>query len=118
MIIGIRTHFDAAHYLPHHTGKCKNMHGHRWVVEVEFEGPLDGHSGMVLDFSLLKDLVGQTIDELDHTVLNEHSELPNPTAELITAFLKKRFQGAMYRATLYSITIYETPDSWARIINP
>ena len=38
----VKDHFDAAHFLPWHEGKCKNLHGHRWEVEVIIQtGELD-----------------------------------------------------------------------------
>ena len=29
--------FDSAHFLSGYTGKCSNIHGHRWHVEIEIE---------------------------------------------------------------------------------
>ena len=33
--------FDASHRLLHYVGKCHNLHGHRWKVEVWIEGGPD-----------------------------------------------------------------------------
>ena len=30
--------FDSAHFLASYEGKCRNLHGHRWTVEVEVGG--------------------------------------------------------------------------------
>lgn len=70
-------HFDAAHYLPGHSGKCNQLHGHRWEVEVVIQTVRLNSSGMVVDFGDIKTI----IDELDHRHLNELMD--NPTAELI-----------------------------------
>ena len=50
--------FDSAHFLAGYEGKCRNLHGHRWTVEVEVGGEKlmqDGQTrGMVVDFGDLK----------------------------------------------------------------
>ena len=51
---------DAAHFLPEHKGKCKDLHGHTWEVEVELRMEhLEAEDGMVADFGELKKLVEQ-----------------------------------------------------------
>ena len=82
--------FAAAHSLPNHPGKCKNLHGHRWrvVVEVEVEEH-DKNTGMVIDFSNLKSIVRERTERLDHQHLNEllKATMANPTAENLAKFL-------------------------------
>src|SRR5580704_11307035 len=74
-------HFEAAHVLPHHPGKCRRLHGHSYRLEVAVDGPLreDGPArGMVLDFDELATIVRPAIlDRLDHASLNDL--MPNPT---------------------------------------
>ncbi len=57
-ILRTEGHFDSAHFLANYEGKCRNIHGHRWVVDVEVKseslqagGQLDG---MIIDFGDLK----------------------------------------------------------------
>ena len=78
----LRHKFDAAHFLPNHEGKCKNLHGHTWKVEIVVEGAIDARTAMLVDFSDLKDAVD---DLFDHSLLNDMIE--NPTAEAIAEFL-------------------------------
>ena len=54
--------FDAAHRVMEHEHKCKNMHGHRYVLEVEVEmkNKLDD-LGRVIDFGLLKDIINKSL---------------------------------------------------------
>jgi 6-pyruvoyltetrahydropterin/6-carboxytetrahydropterin synthase len=65
--------WDMAHRLPNHSGKCRNLHGHTYTIEVCLEGGIiekDGISsqGMLLDFSDLKKIVGDAVvDKLDHS---------------------------------------------------
>lgn len=73
--------FDAAHRLDWHPGKCRNLHGHGYVLEVELSGPLD-HRGVVADFAELDAVVEEhVLCRFDHRLLNE--VLGNPTAELL-----------------------------------
>ena len=83
--------FAYAHSLPNHKGKCKNLHGHSGILEIEItDSPLDfmsDYDGMILDFGDLKEIVNrEVIDKLDHTYLNDF--IPIPTAENITKWIK------------------------------
>jgi 6-pyruvoyltetrahydropterin/6-carboxytetrahydropterin synthase len=68
-----RIEIDAAHRVPGHTGKCRNLHGHRYVVEAVCAGELgsEGHeSGMVIDFAFLKEEMVAVIDaRSDHAIM-------------------------------------------------
>lgn len=66
--------FDAAHRLQNHAGKCQHLHGHRYKVEITCACHLDA-VGMVIDFGVVKKLVGGWIDEnLDHNTIYEKSD--------------------------------------------
>lgn len=76
-------HFDSAHFLAGHDGKCKNIHGHRWVIEAEVasdelisDGPL---RGMVSDFAILKKSLQEIADRFDHTLIYEAGTLWDTT---------------------------------------
>jgi 6-pyruvoyltetrahydropterin/6-carboxytetrahydropterin synthase len=62
--------FEASHILPNHPGKCANLHGHCWVLEVGIEGFPDKATGFVLDYYQLSAFMSPLIDCLDHTHLN------------------------------------------------
>lgn len=111
--------FDAAHYLPGYNGKCSNMHGHHWVLQVELEGPV-GSNGMVVDFSELKELVNSVIVKvLDHRVLNDLMLMP--TCENILLWIDKYIRQPeeaemmLSKASLVRLRLYETPDSFAEL---
>jgi len=74
--------FDAAHFLPNHKGKCKNLHGHRYIVEYcvisEFLQENDSESRMVADFSDLKNIMKEIIDDFDHKLL---IDISNPSSD-------------------------------------
>lgn len=80
-------HFDAAHFLAGHDGKCRNIHGHRWVLEAEVaaqelitEGPL---RGMVSDFALLRKDLNAIADQFDHTLIYESGTLWEETIDAL-----------------------------------
>lgn len=58
--------FEASHQLPNHPGKCRNLHGHSWVLEVTVRGELDESTGMVMDYGDIKAAVQPIVDRLDH----------------------------------------------------
>ncbi len=72
MTVVKRVSFDAAHYLPDYPGKCKNMHGHHWVVELGIKGAIDEETGMVVDFTLLNTLLrDKIVERFDHRLVND-----------------------------------------------
>jgi 6-pyruvoyltetrahydropterin/6-carboxytetrahydropterin synthase len=111
----IRKHFrfEAAHVLPHHSGKCARMHGHSYRLEVAIRGPLqtDGPAtGMIEDFDTIKRIVrARVIDVLDHQTLNDIIE--NPTAERILLWIWKHL--AEHLDKLDELVLWETPGSAA-----
>lgn len=73
MIISKTIQIDTSHEVPNHKGKCKNLHGHRFSIEVGVDDKVvdekgKSDEGMVIDFGDLKELMMQIIDsKLDHT---------------------------------------------------
>ncbi len=61
--------WEMGHRLQCHKGKCFNLHGHSYMLQVEFEGKIDTNTGMVLDYFVVKDIVAPIVDKLDHTVI-------------------------------------------------
>jgi 6-pyruvoyltetrahydropterin/6-carboxytetrahydropterin synthase len=97
--------FEAAHQLPWHSGKCRNLHGHGYRLEVTVEGPV-GDNGMVLDFADVEAVVErEVIGRYDHTYLNDLLE--NPTAELIAHEVWKRLEAAALGVAY--VRLWETP---------
>lgn len=63
--------------------KCAQLHGHNWIITVFCKAEQLNESGMVVDFSAIKERIRQ---QLDHQNLNE--VLPfNPTAENIAKWV-------------------------------
>jgi 6-pyruvoyltetrahydropterin/6-carboxytetrahydropterin synthase len=99
--------FEAAHRLAWHPGKCRNLHGHSYRLEVTVAGPLDGN-GVVVDFDLLKEIVDrEVIGQWDHRDLNE--VIDNPTAELLAHRAWELLTAA--GVDLAELRLWETADS-------
>ncbi|MCQ8903534.1 MAG: 6-carboxytetrahydropterin synthase QueD [Methanothrix sp.] len=118
MKIGISMEFDAAHHLPMHEGRCSRIHGHTYRVEVVLHGD-PGDDGMIIDFYVLKKIVGRVIGDLDHNDLN--SVLQNPTAEMIASHIHRRLreelgvEGVSGKASLISVRLWEGRDKWVMV---
>lgn len=128
--------FDSAHQLVGHKGKCSNLHGHTYKLEVVLKGkPLvgEGHSdeGFVIDFSDIKATVKESlVDHLDHaflamgnepvleTLVNTGSKVAllsfRTTVENMSAYIAYRLKQASL--PLYSVKLWETPTSWAEVL--
>ena len=71
-------HFEAAHALDGYHGKCKDIHGHSYELQIEIKGtPIDDpehpECGMVMDFGTLKKIVKEkVIDQFDHHLILRH----------------------------------------------
>jgi 6-pyruvoyltetrahydropterin/6-carboxytetrahydropterin synthase len=103
--------FEAAHQLPWHTGKCRNLHGHSYRLEVTVEGPIGDH-GIVVDFADIKDVVERDVVAVyDHCYLNDL--LDNPTAELLATEIWKTVEAADLAVS--RIRLWETADSFVEI---
>ena len=104
--------FEAAHRLPWHAGRCRDLHGHGYRLEVTVEGPVDAN-GVVLDFDDVKAVVQrEVVDRYDHTYLNDL--LDNPPAELVAADAWKRLEAA--GLTPARLRLWETPNSSVEIL--
>jgi 6-pyruvoyltetrahydropterin/6-carboxytetrahydropterin synthase len=112
MIVTKRFHFDSAHSLPNYHGKCANLHGHRWVLDVWVEGPVNEETGMVMDFSELEERVSPVIRRFDHHYLNE--QMKNPTCENILLEIAN-FLTTVDGLNWVRLRLKESPDSWATI---
>src|SRR5258708_4908300 len=104
-----RYRFEAAHRLEWHPGRCRRLHGHSYVLEVEIFGELDDR-GVVMDFAEVEEFVPAPVlrgpDGLDHSDLNER--LSNPTAELVVLLIGERLDAAGLQWS--RLRLWETED--------
>lgn len=115
IVIGKRMVFEAAHYLPAHKGKCKNLHGHSFTVEVNISTVPDQlANGMVMDYSDLKMIMQKRIiDKYDHQYLNDISDCPSyPTSELLGLAIFNDLKSLLpSHIKLESVLLKETENS-------
>lgn len=126
-----RMEWDMGHRLPDHKSLCRNLHGHRYVVEVTIEAnvvetPGDPERGMVVDFGRLKEVISGALGYWDHGMMIciEDPWLPTlkkldtkiievefiPTAENIAQDLWRYIRHAFEsQLTDCEVTVWETP---------
>lgn len=126
--------FDSAHFLANYDGKCGNIHGHRWRIEVEVKSDTligDGQfEGMVIDFGDLKKDVKFMVDYYDHALIVQQGTMRKetlgciledgfkiievsfrPTAENFAAFFFNEMKEKGY--SVKRVIVYETPTNSA-----
>ena len=111
--------FDAAHFLTRHPGKCKHFHGGRWTLEVYITGPIDKGTGMVIDYTKLKEVMKRlVIDKLDHNCINfQVPELQyRSTTELMCIWIWGELSAEVTH--LSKLRVYETVDSFTEYVGP
>ncbi|NKB23312.1 MAG: 6-carboxytetrahydropterin synthase QueD [Kiritimatiellae bacterium] len=101
----VKETFEAAHTIPEHSGKCKNLHGHSYRVEAEFSGDELDSMGMVKDFADLKKAVRRILP--DHTYLNDVLDGPT-TAEYIAQWIFTHLKQDDLPVT--AVTVWETEN--------
>lgn len=113
MIIGKRFYFDSSHHLENHKGKCKNLHGHTYTLDIEVQGDIETHTRMVVDLHLLSTYVEEVTNNLDHHNLNDLMD--EPTCEKLVNWLSNYFNKNLpSHIKLYSLKLQEGRGGWAK----
>lgn len=105
--------FDSAHYITDHEGKCKNLHGGRYDIEISIKDRIDPMTGFVIDYSLIKNITKNlVINKFDHKTLN--LTCPELSWRSSTEFLAIVIWEILieYLPNLKKIKIYETETSY------
>ncbi|MBU1112491.1 MAG: 6-carboxytetrahydropterin synthase QueD [Candidatus Omnitrophica bacterium] len=119
--VKVLSNFSAAHFLRNYKGKCENLHGHNWKVEVVVASLKLNSLGMVMDFSDLKKLTKNMLEELDHACLNDLEYFSakggkhNPSSEEIARYIFDKLKTliAEKNCQLEEILVWETESSCA-----
>lgn len=115
--VGRRFCFSAAHFLHEYEGKCAEMHGHNYVLEVEVSGPR-ASNGLVVDFGLMKEVVtADVLSKVDHKCLNDVLAT-NPTVENLVVAVWDALsppEDSPGGFRLESVKVWETENCWARV---
>jgi len=130
VLVSRRESFNAAHQLrdpglsdaenQRRYGKCANLHGHNYVLEVVVAGEIDPETGYVLDLKLLSDVISRrVIADVDHRNLN--TDVPwlegsIPTAENLAVACWERIRSELPEGLLRSVRVWETDKNWAEVV--
>ncbi len=111
--VKVETNFSSAHHLLNYKGKCENQHGHNWKVEVSARGEKLDKSNILIDFKILKKIVNETMEYLDHKDLNELEEFKDesPSSEFIAKFIYYKIKERIQEVS--RVDVFETPTSKA-----
>ena len=103
----------AAHFIEGHEGKCKNLHGHTWKIEVTVISEKLNDIGMVADFAVLKKKLRGTLNETDHVCLNDLPFFKGapPTTENIARYIYQNFSAAIGPLDLKRVRVWESDTS-------
>jgi len=106
--------FEAAHQLHSHSGKCRNLHGHTYRVQVFLQGEVGVPGGMVRDFSEIQWAFDSAIKPYcDHQFLNSTLPVSCTTAELIAGWILKTLRSPLPQ--IVKVRVYETLTSYAEV---
>ncbi|MFA4990183.1 MAG: 6-carboxytetrahydropterin synthase QueD [Candidatus Omnitrophota bacterium] len=111
--IKIEGDFSSAHNLRGYKGKCEDLHGHNWKVEVAVVSPKPDKLGMVMDFKCLKEKLYRLLEKLDHKYLNSiaYFKKVNPTSENIARYIYDQLKAQI--RSLHSVTVWESDKASA-----
>jgi 6-pyruvoyltetrahydropterin/6-carboxytetrahydropterin synthase len=129
VLVSRREAFNAAHQLRDPAlsdeenqrlfGKCANLHGHNYVLEVAVAGEINQATGYVFDLKQLSDVIcRRIIDDVDHRNLN--TDVPwllgrIPTAENLALTFWERIRSELPDGALRSVRVWETDKNWAEV---
>lgn len=133
--------FDSAHMLSNYGGKCRNLHGHTYKLQVSVEGPIAAEGNeeyMVTDFNNLKSVLNTVTECFDHAIIFSDDHLrgeaenallewaqkysmnyiilpgAKSTSEYIASYIKAQVEYA-YPTKSVSVKLWETPTSFAEV---
>ena len=109
----VQSCFDAAHKLIGYKGKCSQLHGHTWKVEVFVVGEKLNDIGILADCKILKERLREITERFDHGFLNDFKEIGNPTVENISKYIFENLKGLPKGVKLEKVRVWESPDSYA-----
>jgi 6-pyruvoyltetrahydropterin/6-carboxytetrahydropterin synthase len=113
-ILTIEENFASAHQLRGYKGKCENLHGHTWRVELSVEGNTLNDIGLLIDFQDLKAILREITSSLDHKNINELPpfDRENPSSENMARYfhdeVKSRLEKKAPELGVRSVTVWES----------
>jgi len=117
--VSVEQTFAAGHALRNYKGKCENVHGHNYRVQVTVAGERLCANGLLVDFVELKRVMREVIEYLDHRFINDLPpfDVINPTAENMAKYfydeVGKRLTGGEAPVRVSEVRLWETDTSLA-----
>lgn len=117
--------FAAGHSLRNYKGKCENIHGHNYRVEITFSGESLDEAGLLVDFVDIKRILRQSIAYLDHQFINDMPpfDVLNPSAENLAKYFHDEMHKGMNQAgakvpvRIQAVKVWET-DTCTAVYRP
>lgn len=115
----INDKFSSAHFLRNYKGKCENLHGHNYLVEVYVISKVLNDSEMVIDFTELKKITKDILNQIDHFLLNDIDffKSHNPTSENIAYYIfskiNEKIKDNLDNIILEKVRVWETDQQYA-----
>jgi 6-pyruvoyltetrahydropterin/6-carboxytetrahydropterin synthase len=114
----IERNFSSAHQLRGYKGKCENLHGHNYKIEIYARGSELDNIGLLVDFVELKSAADEIVQYLDHRNINELPPFDvelNPSAENLARYILEQVSSRVTddRVSIYKVRCFETPTSVA-----
>jgi 6-pyruvoyltetrahydropterin/6-carboxytetrahydropterin synthase len=113
----IVSHFAAAHQLRNFGGKCEDLHGHNWKIEVYVCGQKLEDNGLLIDFKIIKDKTKEILERLDHKFINdiEYFKKINPSSENIARYIFDSLAGDINNGNINvsKVTAWESETACA-----
>jgi 6-pyruvoyltetrahydropterin/6-carboxytetrahydropterin synthase len=117
--VSVEETFSSGHALRGYKGKCENVHGHNYRVQVSIEGQQLDAIGLLVDFTHVKHALRAIIKEIDHQFLNDLAPFKsvNPSAENMAKYffeeMGARLKEMPAGARLVEAVIWETDTACA-----
>ena len=118
--VSVEETFSSGHALRGYKGKCENVHGHNYRVQITLEGPQLDSIGLLVDFTHLKQVIREIIKRLDHQFINDLEPFTtvNPSAENLAKYFYEEVTGKLKDlppgARVTDAVIWETDTAFAR----
>ena len=115
--ISVEHSFAAGHALRNYKGKCENIHGHNYKVQVTLAGNELNAEGLLMDFVELRAEIKGLVEKLDHHFLNDIPPFDqlNPSAENLAKYIFDGIEpGARNQGLrVQGVTVWETDTTSA-----
>ena len=109
--VSVEQTFAAGHALRGYRGKCENVHGHNYRVQLTIQGPELDSIGLLVDFVEVKRLIHTVVDRLDHRFINDLPpfDIVNPSAENLAKYFYDEISPSLVKPVrLGKVKIWET----------